>query len=165
MVEIRDAADATSATHDTKIGRQVAFLMNDGSVVGLDGNSHPLFICSPVDQLFITIYHRNHLSVMSAFPLIESAGIYSYDFSSGSDQAFGGNLAHKEIAPGIWGMVAGDGNSDGLVNMEDKLNFWSLFAGNKGYLTGDYNLDVNINNQDKNDLWRSNLNWETQLPE
>lgn len=165
IVEIRDAADAASAAPDTKIGRQVAFLLNDGSVVGFDGNSYPAFTCSPDNQLFAVVYHRNHLSVMSANPMTESAGIYSYDFTTGAGQAFGGNFAHKEITAGKWGMAGGDGNADGLVNMEDKYNFWSLFAGGKGYLPGDYNLDANINNQDKNDVWRSNLNRETQVPE
>ncbi|MEZ5083240.1 MAG: metallophosphoesterase [Bacteroidales bacterium] len=165
LVEIRDANSVTSATPNTKIGRQAAFLLNDGSVVGLDGTSFLQFHCSVNQQLYAVIYHRNHLPVISAFSITESNGVYDYNFSSGENQAFGGNLAQKEISTGLWSMIAGDGNADGLINMDDKTSFWSLLAGKMGYLSGDYNMDGNVNNEDKNDYWYSNLNMESQVPE
>jgi hypothetical protein len=102
---------------------------------------------------------------MSANALAETGGIYSYDFTTGPENAYGGNLAQKEIGPGIWGMTAGDADADGHITIDDKSNIWSILAGKAGYLPGDYNLDANINNQDKNDFWRSNISRETQVPE
>jgi len=165
LIELRDAADAPSAYKDTKISRQVAWLLSDGSVMALDGVSSPAFTCSPENQLFAVVWHRNHLGVISAFPLNESGEVYSYDFSVGAEQAYGGGLAQKEIATGIWGMIGGDGNADCEIDYQDKNNFWSIWAGQSGYQAGDYNLDGNVQNIDKNDLWRINLNNESQVPE
>ena len=167
LIELRNAVDASSATESAKVGRQAAWLLNDGSVVDLDGSSNTACCVAALvtNNLFVVIWHRNHLGVMSAFPLAESGGVYSYDFSLGIGQAFGGSLAQKEITPGIWGLIGGDGNADGEVNNEDKNNFWSILAGRSGYLSGDYDFDGNVNNIDKNDIWRINLNNGSQVPE
>lgn len=165
LIEIRDAINPESANQNTKVGRQIAFLLNDGTIVSTDGISPPPLTYSPIHSLFAVVYHRNHLPVMSAFPMTGSGGVYSYDFTIGAEQAYGGALAHKEIAPGTWGMIAGNSNPDGIVNMEDMMDTWPIDAGARGYLPGDFNLDSELNNQDKNDFWFSNINRQTQVPE
>lgn len=165
MVEIRDAADAASASSETKTGRQIAFLMNNGSVVGLDGASNVQFNNSITQQLYVVLHHRNHLSVMSAFPLSPSGGVYSYNFSNSADKVFGGNIGHKQLASGVWGMISGDGNADGIITIDDKTNLWFLQAGKAGYLPGDFNLDSQASNPDKNEFWKVNLEKESQVPE
>ncbi|MBN1338653.1 MAG: PKD domain-containing protein, partial [Bacteroidales bacterium] len=165
LVELRDAPDAPSAGSATIVAQQAAFLLNDGSVVSTDGSSLPLFTYSPVNSLFAVIWHRNSIGVMSAAPLTENGGIYSYDFSTGSGQAYGGVQAHKQIAPGIWGMIAADGNSDSQVNNTDKNDVWAPQAGANGYLQGDFNLDAQVNNTDKNELWKPNTGLGGQVPD
>ncbi|MBN2172606.1 MAG: metallophosphoesterase [Bacteroidales bacterium] len=165
MVEIRDAVDASSAAPDKKVARLVGFILDNGHIVSTDGSSIPAIHYSPEDQLFAVVYHRNHLPVMSASPLNLAGNTYSFNFTTGAGQAYGAGLAQKELASGIWGMAAGDGNVDNVIDLSDKSGFWSIFAGKSGYHAGDYNLDGNIGNQDKNDLWRVNLNRETVLPE
>lgn len=165
LVEIRDATEAVNANAATKTGRQIAFLTNNGSVVGLDGISNIQFDNSITQQLFVIVRHRNHLPVMSAFPLTNTGGTYSYDFTIGADQVFGGTLAHKELDPDIWGMVSGDGNGDGIINMDDKLEAWSIMSGFQGYNAGDYNLNTQIDNNDKNDFWLPNIIFQSQIPE
>ena len=88
----------------TIIGRQAAFVLNDGSVVDLDGISDLQPSISVSQELFVVIYHRNHLAVMSNDPLIMTGGVYTYDFSDGENKVYGGPNGHKLLATGTWGM-------------------------------------------------------------
>ncbi|MBN1338670.1 MAG: hypothetical protein JXA03_05065 [Bacteroidales bacterium] len=165
LVELRDAPDAASAGSAAIVAQQAAFLLKDGSIVGTDGSALPLFNCSPVNSLFAVLWHRNHLGIMSANPLIEAGGVYSYDFTAGPAQVYGGSNAHKELAPGIWGMIGADGNADSQVNNGDKNDVWATQAGTGGYLSGDFNLDAQVNNGDKNDVWIPNTGLGGQVPD
>ncbi|MBN1339081.1 MAG: hypothetical protein JXA03_07150 [Bacteroidales bacterium] len=164
LIDLRDAADAASATPATTVARQACFLLADGSIVGLDGSSLPEFGITIANNLFAVIWHRNHLAVMSANPLPEAGGVYSYDFSTSSAQVYGGVLGYEELAPGIWGMMGGDGDSDGQVGNPDKVDVWTVDAGNAGYLFGDFNLDGQANNPDKVEVWEPNSGSGSQVP-
>jgi YD repeat-containing protein len=145
------------------IARQAGFIQNDGNIVGLDGSSN-LRIQAGVDQnLYLVVWQRNNLGIMSAVPLMNSGNVYAYDFSIGSGQAYGDAAAHKEIAPGIWGMVNGDGNPDGLIAGSDK-EVWISSAGTVGYIQADFNLDGEVDNRDKNDEWVPNIGKGSQVP-
>ncbi len=165
LVELRDATDAASANESTSIAKQAAFLKNDGSVVGLDGISNLYFPYSPISQLFVVIWHRNHLPVLSNYPLGELSGIYAYDFRSGIDKAYPGTLSLKELASGTWGMISGDSDASGMVNQDDKTVLWETKTGLQGYLGSDLNLDTEVNNQDKNEMWLPNLGAGSQVPQ
>ncbi len=166
LIEIRDASDAASSTFETMIGRQAAFLLSDGSIVGLDGISHPEFVNSLLQNLFVVVYHRNHLGIMSSVFLTETSGIYSYNFTDGETKAYGvSNNGQKEIFPGIWGMFGGDGDRNGTINSIDKSAIWTIQAGAGGYIESDYNLDSQSNNQDKNDIWLPNEGKASQVPD
>ena len=102
---------------------------------------------------------------MSAVPLVENGGIYSYDFTTGAGQVHGSSLAHKQIATGIWGMAAADGNADGQINNGDKNDVWVVQAGASGYMAGDFNMDSQVNNGDKNDRWVPNTGMGGQVPD
>ncbi len=164
LIEYRDAVDAISATSATVIGRQAAFVLNDGSLVDLDGISDLQPSISVSQELFVVIYHRNHLSIMSNFPLVMAGGVYQYDFSNGENKVFGGAGGHKMLASGIWGMIGGNANGDGWIDGTDK-NSWALESGNKTYSGSDLNFDLQINNLDKNDFWLPNLGKSSQVPE
>jgi pimeloyl-ACP methyl ester carboxylesterase len=163
LVELRDATSAATATPATSIDWQAAFLMNDGSILGLDGTLILQFSNSIIQQLFVVIWHRNHLAIISANPLTESGGVYSYDFTSGTGQAYNGG--QKEIALGVWGMFAGDTDASGLINENDRNPLWNQWAGETGYLYSDFNMNTQINNRDKNDFWLSNVGKSCQVPQ
>jgi hypothetical protein len=101
---------------------------------------------------------------MSANSLIKTGDIYEYDFTAGGDQAYGTD-AQKEVSTGIWSMIAGDGNADGVISSPDKTVVWTLWAGHSGYQAGDYNLDGQVNNPDKNDLLLGNETLNSQIPQ
>jgi len=162
LIELRDAPDAVSATSGTVIQQQAAFLLKDGSVVGMDGSDVLQYITAITHNLFVAIWHRNHLGIMSAFPLTKTGGVYTYDFTTGAGQAY--NSGQKDIG-GVWGMVAGDGNGDGIVDDLDISETWASDAGESGYWKGDFNMNGQTNNVDKNGFWLPNEGANSEVPD
>ncbi|MCD4735318.1 MAG: hypothetical protein K8R53_04705, partial [Bacteroidales bacterium] len=165
LVELRDAPDAASATGNTMIAQQAGFILNDGSIVGLDGSSLLQYNVQVANSLFVVICHRNHLDIMSGFPLTLNGGNYTYDFSIGADQVYGGFIGYKDLGAGIWGMVGGDGLPDGQVSNSDKVDVWIVETGSSGYYFGDFNLDGQVNNVDKVEVWAPNSGSGSQVPD
>jgi hypothetical protein len=163
LIELRDAVNAGSATVGTRIARQAAFLLSDGSIVGMDGFSDLIITATITNNLFAIVWHKNHLGVMSAVPVTPSGGIYSYDFTTGTGQAYGVN-AQKQLAVGKWGMFSGDGDANNTVNTTDKIGVWTPNAGKKGYLNADFNRNGQVSNQDKNNYWLPNNGKSCQVP-
>ncbi|MBC8490299.1 MAG: hypothetical protein H8D45_30150 [Bacteroidetes bacterium] len=163
LVELRDAQDSASATSETMIAQQAAFLEKDGTVISINGSNILQFNNSLIQQLFVVIWHRDHLGILSANPLVESGGVYDYDFTTSESQVYQGSDGYKEIAPGVWGMVAGDANADGIIDDFDKSDHWDLQAGEYGYKSADYSLDSQVNNLDKNEIWLPNSGMGSQV--
>lgn len=165
LVELRETAgDASTATASTMIARQAAFVMNDGMLINVEGLSPLRFDVQVNDNLFVVIYARNHLPVMSSEPLTETAGVYSWDFTNATNQAYGTNPM-IEVSPGIWAMIAGDANNDGQIDQNDKTSDWESETGKAGYFSSDLNFDGQVNNLDKNEAWLPNLGKGSQVPE
>ena len=78
---------------------------------------------------------------------------------------YGNTDGYKELKQGIWGLVSGDGNADGIIGPDDKSYFWEINAGTQGYSQEDYNLDSQADNIDKDDFWVPNLDMTTGIPE
>ncbi len=88
-----------------------------------------------------------------------------YDFTTSAGQALGGVSAQKAVNTGVWAIIAGDVNSDGIIDLTDELTIWETEAGFSGYLNGDAGMDAETNNKDKDDLWKPNLNRQSYIPE
>ena len=165
LIELRETSGgASTATAGTRIGRQAGFILKNGDIVTTDGSGLLHFDVTITQNLYAVVWHRNHLGIMSSGPLTDVGGTYSWDFTTGSGQAYGGTAAQNQLATGIWGMMAGDGDANGIVDTNDKSNVWSLQAGKKGYWSGDYDMNGQVMNQDKNDVWYPNINEQTQIP-
>ncbi len=162
LVELRDATEAASATPSTIIKQQAAFLLKNGSVVGLDGSSDLGFNTTISNNLYVVVWHRNHLGMMSATALTESAGVYTYNFTTAQGMAY--QNGQKSLNGGAYGMYAGDGDANGTVGTLDYSIVWVGQSGHQGYLKGDFNMDTQVANQDKNDFWIGNLNEQNQVP-
>ncbi len=166
LVEIRDASSAAGATGTTLFARKAAFLLNDGSIVDLDGSSNlQITVTSAIsNDMYIVIWHRNHLAILSASPvtLFNNAG--SYDFSTGSNKVYGGVPGYKNLGS-VWGMVVGDINADKTIDGTDIDNAWAPDAGDAGYKAGDLNFNGEVNNIDKNDFWFINYNTSSSVPD
>jgi hypothetical protein len=164
IIQLRDATSPANATSATILDTQAAFILDDGSVVGLDGSSTLLFDVSFVNHLYAVAYHRSHLGVISNFPLSLSGEVYTYDFSSGEMQVYGGASGHKEVKPGVWAMIAADGDADGKILPSDETNVWVLDVNNSGYLGGDFDMNGLGQPQDKTGYWIQNANKAGQVP-
>ena len=165
LVELRDAFGPTVATPATSIGMQAALLREDGKVIAMDGVSPLNFEVNYNYNLYLIIHHRNHLSVMSASGLVASGGIYSYDFSDNQFQAYGEANAQNHLGADVWGMISGDANADGMVNIMDIETFWGSSAGIHAYDLCDFNGDGEVNNIDKDDFGILNQNKSTYVPQ
>jgi hypothetical protein len=166
-LQLRDANDAATATSGTIIAEAAGFLTSSGQVVDLDGSSRIAFglLASDVNKgLFAVIYHRNHLGVISNNALTMTGPSFVYDFSTGVDQAYGGANGHKELEPGVWGMVAADGNGNGLVQSTDETSVWKADLGGSGYMGGDFDMNGLTQNTDETNLWKPNLGGGGQIP-
>lgn len=165
LIEFREADSPENASPDTQIALQAGFLLKNGNIVGLDGNSKLHFYISITKNLFAVIYHRNHLAIMSAVPFQISEGIYNYDFSISANQVYGGMNAYKDLGEGVFGMVGGDGDANGQIGNSDKNDIWIPLSGNTGYLQGDFNMDGQVCTEDKNDIWMPNSGFGSQILE
>jgi hypothetical protein len=165
LIESRETSGgASTATGSTMIARQAAFLLRDGNIVGTDGESRLSLNVQVTQDLYVVVWHRNHLGIMSASPLTQSMGIYSYDFTTAAGKVYGGSLGHKELSANAWGMIAGDGDGSGNINNIDKNDVWAPQSGNSGYQQGDFSMNGQADNQDKIDYWRPNSGRSSQVP-
>jgi len=166
LIELRATdGDVSTANSLTMIQRMAAFIKADGSIVDKNGIDLPEFNLMIANNLYVVLWHRNHLGIISATPVVRAGDNYTYDFSLSEVQAYGGINAQKQLAPVIWGMIAADGNSDGAVDGSDKDYPWMVQAGLPGYYFGDFNLDNQVNNQDKNDYWIHNTGKISFVPQ
>ncbi|OQX80279.1 MAG: hypothetical protein B6D64_03415 [Bacteroidetes bacterium 4484_276] len=165
LIDIRDTASADVATPATSIGMQAALLRNDGRVVDTAGNPVLTFAnTSVINNLFVVVFPRNHIPVISANAVTQTGGVYSHNFSSGESQALGGTNGHTNLGQDVWGMFSGNSNGDFIVNGSDKDVNWITESGLSGYLSSDVNLDKQSDNQDKNEFWVPNNGNESSVP-
>ncbi len=153
---------------DSRVVRRAAFLRKDGKIVDLDGVSAVSFKTSP-GEYYVVVHHRNHLSVMSTGPLsLNVPNKLFYDFSDQVGRAYStGPAPLKQLASGVFGMLAGDANADGAVDAIDYNSEWFPNNGTSGIypLNADLNLDGSVNTTDAQNYWLPNNGQATQVPQ
>lgn len=166
LVELRETQWKSDSAFISPSRKQqkAGFILENGQVVDTDGFSL-IELNDPVfDSAYIAVFHRNHLGVMSALSVFMDDSTIFYNFTDSQSKAYQISSVfpplnipgHKEIAPGIFGFFAADGNADFRITGPDKTQIWDIQAGQTGYLPADFNLDGFVNNRDKNDCWRGN---------
>ncbi len=164
LVELRQTnGPASTATSGKRIARQAGFILKNGNIVKTDGSGMLHFDVTITQNLYVVVWHRNHLAIMSSGPLSNVGDTYSWDFTTGSGQAYGTD-AQKNLG-GVYGMYAGDGDANGKVETADKSNVWSVQVGRTGYKSGDFDMNSQVMNQDKNELWVPNVGKNSQVPD
>ena len=166
LIDLRDASSPGLATPATSIAKQAAFLRYDGQVVDLSGNPELAFPATSINNhLYVAVFPRNHLPVISGNALSLSGGLYTYNFSTAASQALGGTDAQKYLGASKWGLLSGNSNGDYYINILDRVLSWNSESGKSGYLNSDLNLDGNSDNQDKNDEWVPNNGKTSYVPQ
>jgi hypothetical protein len=161
LIGLRNSAEATD------ISARAAFVNQDGNVVDTNGTSTVSFDTVNAGNFYLVVYHRNHLPIMSSSALYLDNNSLLYDFTTAQTQSYStGASPMKELAIGVYGLIAGDGNSDGRVDEVDQDSVWRAQNGTAWKYTklADFNLDGGIDVADMNIYWRPNFNSITQVP-
>ena len=111
LVELRDASDSSLI-----VAQRAAILLDNGSVVDTNLSNSISFEGTPPGNYYICLHHRNSLPVMSANPVTLPNSVL-FDFSDPAANPPYGGIAQAliELEPGIYGMIGGDVNSDGIL--------------------------------------------------
>ena len=151
-------ADATAATIT---GRSAGFLLNNGSVVGLDGVTPVKITINKQGAAFVVIRHRNHLAIMSNSLPSDTTGVFTNNYSVLANSYKKPNsasnptvlLATSGAGSTLYGMWPGDVNSNGSVTASDitpvNIAIAGPLSGNSNiYNVRDTNLDKNVTSAD-----------------
>jgi|GEM_PF-517404 len=145
----------TSPAKVDEVAQTAGLLKPDGCIHFPDDNVLPGEFNTPVH---VVVEHRNHVGVMSPQPVSVANGMLSYDFRTADSYSTGG-FGQKQLATGVWGMLAGDidptdaGSYD--INGSDKA-IWQIQNGLFNiYLVGDLNQDGDVTGADRI-LWNAN---------
>jgi hypothetical protein len=159
-VEVRDSATASKATMRTYAS---AWLLTDGSLKTFADTTKGFveFNGLTPGNYYIVMRHRNHLAIMSKVPVALSATSPLYDFTTGQDKAWGTNPM-KQLAVGVFGLLAGDANGTGDVTILDRAA-WRTQNSLTGYLGADFNLSGDVSILDRA-IWRLNNSLVSQVP-
>jgi hypothetical protein len=163
LIELRDTTDVNLATSQSILARKAVFINKEGKIVDTDGTLNPILFTNVKveDSLFVVLWHRNHLGIISAVPLTESNGVYSYDFSTAITQAY---LSGQKLINGKAAMIGGDLNNDDTIDNNDHI-LWKTKAGETGYHKEDANLDSQLDNIDKNEIVIPNMGSNSNIPD
>ena len=138
--------DSTYAVKDTV----AALLRKDGRVISIWGDT--LIQLRPTTasgNYYISVYHRNHIAIMSANLVDLEYNTSLYDFTSGVSKYYGASA--KLLKAGLYGMYVGDADRNGIVNTNDfdLYDKDSRFA-KSGYINTDFNMDGFVTGTDFN---------------
>ena len=104
---------------------------------------------------YIVLKHRNALETWSALPQTFTSNELTYDFTTGSDKAYGNNL---KLVGSKWCIYGGDVNQDGFVETADvNLVFTNNVNGSTGYISTDLNGDMFTEIEDLNIVFTNNV--------
>jgi len=139
-----------------KVKGESMFLLNDGSIVDGKGSMKANFYNLHQGDYYLVIRHRNHLPIMSNFPvsLVESG-------ASAIDLTVKENIAEaspvKQLEADTYGMYSGDINQNGEITTAD-FDIWynSFIAGDLGYKVFDLDLTGEITTTDY-EIWFNNF--------
>ena len=165
LVEMRiTTGDYTTATKDKAVNRQAGFLLKDGSIVDTDGITPLRFsriIGSSKDSQSahakLIVKRHTHGRTTSPFVIDETTKTLTYDYTGSAGSHYGGVSVSKQLASGIYGLVAGDADGDGYINNADKNDYWVPENGNTGYYKSDFNMDGTVDTTDLDNYWKVNV--------
>ncbi len=159
LIECRKPASglASNASTSSVIGRKAAFLLQNGTMVDLNGTTPVQMIISKQGTgNYIVLKHRNHLAVMSTAKASNNTGTFSNDFSAlanvyqkpSASSAAMCLLASSVPGNTLYGLWPGDVNANGSVALEDIAPINIAIAGPTAGNSNVYSpMDVNLDKQ------------------
>ncbi len=150
---------------NTEIAQAAALLLKDGTVQFIDDCG---LTTSDPSSLYVVIEHRNHIGVMTPSPIVIFNRVLTYDFTTDDSYKDATSYGQKEISPGIWTMLVGDGSqvTDAVgydINGSDKIIWQNVNGAFSEYIPADYNMDGDVNGADKI-MWLDNNGASSRVP-
>lgn len=143
-VELRNSFAPYSLVNQTKI-----FLNSNGQGSGTFSNLNNGV------PYYLVVKHRNAVETWSTSPQSFSVNTLNYDFTTGSNKAYGNNL---KLIGSKWCVFGGDVNNDGLVETADlNIVFTDNVNGVNGYVDSDLNGDMFTEIEDLNIVFTNNV--------
>ncbi|MCI4667497.1 MAG: choice-of-anchor A family protein [Bacteroidia bacterium] len=160
LIQIRDKANPTIILYQT-----VGFVACNGDLVGLDGYSLLQLEVDPREDYYLAIIARGHLGVMTGGIKSRNGNCILHDFRSVSNvyNLSGTNLPMADLGNGIFGLIAGDTDLNGVINSADFNDVTSQYF-QLGYMIPDVDFNGVVNSVDFN-IIISNYFKISQLPE
>lgn len=146
FLELRDKTDNTNV-----LATRSALLQRDGDIVDVDGTS-PVGFAAATDDYYISVQHRNHLSILSFATVALSKTATSVDFRDGSTATFGTDAQYNDSGTlMLWaGDVVDDGTLKYLGSGNDRDAILTEIGGSvptattTGYKVEDVNMDGTV---------------------
>ncbi len=149
LVEIRDSTDP-----NTLISIRAGLLLDDGTVVDIDGESDLSFRNLKANEYYyIVVRHRNHLAIISK-NRIKVPNPFPYDFTR-VEKVLQGEFQLADLGNGVYGLHAGDVDGNGAITANDFNKYVEDLSNFNNYFPGDMNLDKSVTVKDFN-LFRPN---------
>ncbi len=156
LLELRDSPSSSVAV------AQSVFVGDDGYLLTDEGDTD-VGIDAASGSYYLVVKHRNHVSVMSATPVIIGVNDASYDFTTSSNCYYGGESNALMISGGDWGMVPGNTDGDSSVQAVDEA-IMQTQVGSNGYYRGDFDLNGTVEEIEDSAVWMDGLGVQTKLP-
>ena len=151
-----NTTDVDSITVELRNAINYQLVATTEGTLKTDGTVECNYTNSVNGSYYVVVKSKNAIETWSANPLTVGTTPLSYDFSNGSNKAFGGNM--KEVSNGVWAFYSGDTNQDGLIDPSD-YSMWETDANNFefGNLPTDLNGDGGVDASDYS-IWEGNAN-------
>jgi len=152
LVTIRTDLENTSV-----VDTAAALLQNDGKIISSQGGLLTFDVdILDRDSIYVAVYHRNHVGVMSAAKVARNDITFTYDFTPTANNAFGSVNGVTDLGDGYYGLISGDADANGQVQTTD-FNQFVQDLGLSGYLPEDFNLNSQVQNTDLQNLFIPNV--------
>ena len=151
FVELRDAEDSSEIIASTS-----ALIQRDGDVVSVDGTS-PISFTQDEGNYFLSIKHRNHLTVISASTINLSTAAIVLNFKSDTSLIAGGSTAMAEVSTGVFALFSGNFDGDIEISLSDRNSVRAELGEIDTYSNADADLNGAVELSDINSLLNINL--------
>jgi hypothetical protein len=132
LVELRSTPSGPA------IDRTAGILMKDGIIMdaSMDGTISFNGI-TPFSPYYVVVHHRNHLPVMSKYPvIIPNPILYNFSDTLNFPPYGTGRKALSKLKTGVYGLITGDVNNDGKIKYSGGYNDRGLIINKIFYVTG-----------------------------
>jgi hypothetical protein len=140
-VELRDSLVEGAATHRIMLP---AWLLADGTVCPfVPPFSSQLLVPDPECRaMYLVLHHRNHLPAVCAEAVPGGVTVAERSLMSGQAMYAGGNAVL--LAPGVWGICAGDADGDMRVGNSDHATVRTGIGKARAYVRQDLDLNGGV---------------------